>query len=535
MINERAIINVLIIGATLALLPFMVGSMLDVDYLPVLLLIAAFGVVVAFFFLKERLSMCPLLGLGTLGSLNFLPVPLRATHIAFLLLILYYISGYVAIRQKSVKLGRGILLLPIIVLTSIVLYHNPTVGLHVFGGKTEGGRPAVLLYLAVVGYFCAINMTPPSPTFLRRIPLYAVILTVVSSIPFVLTSFIPSLAPYVYYITDNVNVDAYLDTKAPSVSDSAEEGIGRLAILGSLGGVILNCILAYYPIGSWLRPNRWWVGILFLLALGCAIASGYRSTLTGFLFAMFVAAWCYYSWRSLFLPFFVAVFVLCFAVASANHLIDLPLDKLPLIAQRTLSFLPGDWSKDALESAKASNDFRKNIQDVYLREYFWKSPLFGNGFDIDTSEYERLNDAMLNRYSTDADYDQAKVFITGKLFHTGWLSVYDIVGGVGMVAFIFLGLAEIWLAGRLIFGRNAKRKSFLFPFYVWMTVSVTTTLFTFFTVFGDFAGAFTQFLIYGIALSQIYDLEASGKITEVSPARKNVSSFPALKGATVAS
>ena len=62
----------------------------------------------------------------------------------------------------------------------------------------------------------------------------------------------------------------------------------------------------------------------------------------------------------------------CFTLipaASSSKVIHLPTDKLPLIAQRTLSFLPGDWSEDALESAKASNEFRQDIQDVYMKEY----------------------------------------------------------------------------------------------------------------------------------------------------------------------
>ena len=56
----------------------------------------------------------------------------------------------------------------------------------------------------------------------------------------------------------------------------------------------------------------------------------------------------------------------------------------------------------------------------------------GNGFNINTKEYESYGDA-LRKGGEDPRYLQAKLFIEGKLFHTGWLSVYDSVGIVGFI------------------------------------------------------------------------------------------------------
>jgi hypothetical protein len=505
MINERSIINALIIGAALVFVPFLISSTLTIDYAPALAIGLLGGTALAFFFLRDTLCMWPLLGISISGSLNFLPIPLRAMHVFLILLFLYYITAYVAIRQKRVKLGNLSILVPILVVAAIVFYHNHNLGVKALGGKTEGGRPAILLLIAVFAYFCGINVSAPSVSFLKRIPIYCVILAAVSSIPFLLTTVIPSLAPYVYYITDNVNVGAYFESQ--SMESTEDEGIGRFAVFGSLGTTLQLYLLAKYPMATWLRPNRWWVAFLSLFCVGCTVISGFRSVFSSFFWTVLVASFCYYSWKSLLLPIVLVLGLLLFTVGSTDRIIALPLDKLPLIAQRTLSFLPGDWSDEALESAKTSNFFRQNIINVYMREDFWKSPWIGNGYDIDRDEYDRLNDAMKDGTEPDQDYIQAKLFITGKLFHTGWLSAYDLVGFVGCAAFVWLALTEIWLSMHFIFGRNADRSSPLFPLYVWIATSVTTQVITFFTVFGDFSSTFSSLCVYGIALSQLHDIE----------------------------
>lgn len=166
-----------------------------------------------------------------------------------------------------------------------------------------------------------------------------------------------------------------------------------------------------------------------------------------------------------------------------------------------------------------------------MKEYFWKSPWIGNGYDIDRDEYDRLQEAMQNGTEPDPDYLQAKLFITGKLFHTGWLSAYDLVGIIGSAAFVFLGFAEIWVAMRFVLGRRADRASPLFPLYVWVATSVTTQMITFFTVFGDFSGTFIALCVYGIVLSQLSDIEQENArvTTVVIPPPKRQVTFAGVK------
>jgi len=556
MVTERAIINFLIIGASFILVPFLVFSALTVDYhrfesyAPLLLLGGLVALAVAFFFLKETLSVWPLLCLGIAGSLNFLPLPLQATHIACILLICYYITGYVIIRLKRIKLGKTTFLWPILITTAIVLYHNHSLHLHVLGGETEGGKPAFLIYLTVVAYFCGINLAPPSVNFLSKVPLYSVIVTGLSCIPFFLTTYIPSLAPLLYSVTDTVNVEAYVNAQTSSGTGGE---LSRLGAFGALGEALQIYLLCHYPIGTWLRPERWWVVFLSLLCLVCVVASGYRNVLFSFALITMVATWGYYSWRSFFLPVGLFIVALIILVASNNNLIHLPENKLPIIAQRTLSFLPGDWDEEALEAAKASNDFRKNIIDVYIKEYMAKSPLIGNGFDINVEAFNNAGDALQGA-GVDNGYLQAKTFIEGKLFHTGWVSVYDCVGIIGFLAFIVLAWNEMVLTAHFVFGSKsdyryplfqfyvrllcnflfgskADRRSSLYPLYIWLLCTVFNMIVPFFTVFGDFKQTFMNLCVLGIVLSQLSDIENTTEVPIVLPERKREAEFPRLKGA----
>ena len=140
-----------------------------------------------------------------------------------------------------------------------------------------------------------------------------------------------------------------------------------------------------------------------------------------------------------------------------------------------------------------------------------KSPWIGSGFNIDAKEFNGWNQANKSVHGFDSKYAEAKLYIEGKMFHTGWISVYDIVGVIGAGAFIALGLNAIGVAGYFVFGPTADRRSSLFPLYVWLTCSTVSLMATFFAVFGDFGYTFPILCMYGIILSQLSDLRRSNE------------------------
>jgi hypothetical protein len=529
MVTERTIINALIIGASFFLVPFVVSETLTVgDYLPALFFAGLLALVIAFFFLKERLCMGPLLAGSISGGFNFFGMPLQAVHILCFLLILYYVTGYVVIKQRRIKLGKTALFWPSTIVVLIILYHNHDVKLGMLGGDTMGGKPAILIFLVYIAYFCGINIPTPPVSFFAKIPLYSVIITAISSIPYLVTTIFPGLAPYIYMFTTSVNVEAYVDTLA-SVNTTGP--LTKLAALGPLGFSLQLYLLCHYPIGTWLRPERWWIAGVSLICLILEASSGYRNVMFNFLLMTMVGAWCYHSWRSMILPIVAGLSLVGLVLASSNNLIQLPVRNLPIIAQRTLSFLPADWDEEAIDSAQSSNLFRKNIEDVYLKEYANRSPLIGNGFDIDKKEFEYYNGVMAKGQGIDPEYAQAKLFIEGKMFHTGWISVYDNVGILGMIAFIILGWSEIRMASRLMAGPRTDRKTALFPLYVWAQCNLVTMLVSYFAVFGSFQDTFSNFIIYGILLSHLLNIAKERDVPPVLSGPKKAVEFSGVNGA----
>jgi len=533
MLTERAIVNALIFAASLILVPYIISSTLTVDYLPAYLSCGLLAFFLCCFVLKDSLCMWPFLGGCISGTLNFLPLPLKATQVFCFLLVTYYITGYILIRQRPIKLGKTLFFWPIILITMILLYHNHAFNVRALGGGTEGSKPALLIYLVVLAYFCGINVITPSVTFVSKMPGLCVILAFVSALPFFLTTFIPGLAPFAYAITDNVNTDAYFnslagDTGAPTA------GIGRMLAFAPIAGPLQMYLICKYPIATWLRPERWWIIGLSLIALILVLQTGFRNVLFGFVLIYLIGTWCHYSWRSVFALAIPIIAAMAFVFVESNDLIDLPLDKLPLAAQRTLSFLPGDWDPEAIQTAEDSNGFRTNIINIYLKEDLHKSPWIGNGFDIDKGEYEYWQQYAQTRQMSpeEASYVQAKIFIMGKLFHTGWLSMYDAVGIIGSIAFITLGINVICLSGHFVFGSNADNRSSLFPLYMWLFIGNLASIITFFTVFGDFKETFMGWCISAIVLSHLSDLENASLLPAYTRESKTSVPFrPAVTGA----
>ena len=131
----------------------------------------------------------------------------------------------------------------------------------------------------------------------------------------------------------------------------------------------------------------------------------------------------------------------------------------------------------------------------------------------------------------DAEYTQSKLFIEGKLFHTGWISVYDIVGVIGSMAFIALGWNEIGITAHFIFGPKTNRRSSLFPFYVWILCNLVTNMVSYFTVFGDFPQSFMNLCVYAMVLSHLVDIENTTEVPIVLPGREAPAEFSRLSGA----
>ena len=409
MLTERSIINFLVWVGGLILGPYLVSSLLWGNLTPLYIVAGCLGLFFMFNIARDRLCIMPLAGYMMAGRIPLLPARMGFSDFGVIALIIYYLVAYVALRRTKMMTGPLFFFIPIMVVTAIVIYHDHDFGLRITGGGREGGRGPIFIVLASIAYLCGVSVNSPSPRFFWWTPIICAGMGALSSLPFTITTFFPSTAPFLYMFSDNINVGAY----TASVLDDG--GIVRNSGQASMGAMLVVLLLSYFPFYSLWRPNRWWVVALILLSLPLVIAGGFRSALATFGLMVLVAVACYSKWRVIFL-----IPVMAGGVFAATFLQNSHLVKLPEAAQRSLSFLPGDWDPEVAESAKSSNGFRDNIHKVYVQEELRKSPLFGNGLTYDSADFADYS--MLAQRDTADGYYSTKTFVTGKMFHIGWIS-----------------------------------------------------------------------------------------------------------------
>ena len=489
----------------LILVPFALTNALEGNTI-FLLVIGGFSFLLfVFFILKDAACALPILGIFFTGKLNFLPFGLTATAVFTIALIVYFFFAYFALKQRSLSSGPSFLFIPLLVITVIVAYHNRKVGLHAMGSDAEGSAMGLIMLLGSIAYICGASMSSPSNAFWARLPWYCTLMAVVSNMPNVLTTIFPSLAPYLYHLTDAVNVEAYRESLGMDIDVTRASG---LAGIGSFMEVFL---LAYYPIHTWWRPHRWWVPIMLMVCLIFTLSGGYRSLVVLFGLVLVLAMWCYYTWKSLFILPVALVLAYGLSLCAQSGLVPLPTS-----VQRSLSFLPGAWDSEAVASADASNAFRDNITKVYVSEELYKSPWIGTGFTFDTNLHDMYID--LARTSDTFDhYYMAKVFITGKTYHVGWISLYDMVGLIGGTAFIALAVNMIGMASRFV--RNqVDHQSPFFPLKVWIFCNIAHEFVAYFTLFGDIRYTFPEICAYCIVLVHLDRMERRENLKTTLPA-----------------
>jgi hypothetical protein len=498
LLTERSIINFLVWVGGLILGPYLAVSALEYNFLPLGVTLGACALVLIFGLLRDKMSLSPFIGGFWTGSFSFIPLHPGFDELAALAVIAYYVIAYAALQRKKVHTGPLFCFIPILILALIILYHEHSTAVRAAGGGREGGRPAIFILVAAITYLCGVSINSPSPRFLFWLPLWCVATAAVSAIPAVVTTFLPSTAPYFYVFSTNINITAYQSEILDTDSISRSQGLGRL------GAVVVIFLLSYFPFYTWWRPNRWWIAILALVCIPLVVMEGFRSDLATFGLTILVAAWCYSRWRALLLvpPLVIGVFLA--ALLQSAHIIHLPKS-----AQRGLSFIPGDWDPDVLSSTLSSNEFRDKILKVYLAEDVTKSPLLGNGVSYDAAEFERYNTLALYHDTPDGYYS-TKIYVTGKIFHSGWMSLYDAVGIVGFAAYVFLTGGLIWATGRMIFRKDADHTSPLFPLKVWMFCNILPSFIGYFAVYGDFKVTFPGLCYYAILWTQLDRLEKFG-------------------------
>jgi hypothetical protein len=466
--TEKVIFALIALG-TFLLAPLLTNEFLNGNTLPVVLI---FGLGLIFAFRDQCWILIPL-SLPLTGSLNILPIKFSPLELSILLALVYVLLQIIFTESRLIRLGPKELYLPLLLIASILLYHwvsGGDLGLNMFGGRNSGGRRFFSILLGMVSLPALLYFPLEKSPWLSRVPLLYLLGSLIEFIPFAASSFVPSYAPYIYRFYSTVNLETY----ANSVS-FIENPITRVEQVARVCLALQLVLFCYFYPRNWLKPTRWFVAPLSILLFLATAWSGFRSSLFNYVVATGTALFLRSRWLVL-LCFPLVGGLLVFLILGQGELFH-----LPLTIQRTLSPFPGKWNREVLMSTESSNDFRSNIQNVYVAEFMDKAGWLGSGYKYD-AQYMADREGAIGTMVLEASGDaQARSFITARDHHVGWVAVHHVMGWIGSGAFVLLCLGSLFYVWpRVLYPHSGDVPAE----QVWAIALITQSILGFFIVFG---------------------------------------------------
>jgi hypothetical protein len=352
--------------------------------------------------------------------------------VAFVGLLFAVINRAVSANERFVS--EPSITKPLLVLTGVVVATGLLTGgfgVQMLGSGQYGGKRYFFFLAAVAGYFVLTS---------RRIPPHRVGL-------YLALFFLPGLT---YALTDMAILGGpkydfmfYFFAPDSALLGTALEGptspfahAMRFSELSMVGTALYGYLLARYGIRGLLDLTRPWRLLFLLVALAAGLLSGFRSFVL--LGALTFVILCYLEGlhRTRFLPAFLGLTLLGGAVMLPQA------EKLPMMVQRSLSFLPGKFDLATREGAQGSVDWRLEMWRQVLPDV--PKHLFrGKGWGIDAREF-------FTTIELGEAGNLAGMILAGD-YHNGPLSVLMPFGIYGAIAFIWF-----LIAGLRVLHRNWK-------------------------------------------------------------------------------
>jgi len=472
-LTAQKVVIALIALASFIFSPYLIIELLNGNSVPLGTLLALGALLLFVFALGEKCWLSIPLCLPMGGSLNILPVKFSPHEISILLVIGYVIIQFIMTNRRALTFGPAYIWAPLLLIAAILIYHETKggkIGLNMFGGQGAGGRKTFTILCGMLSLPAILWFKSPGENWLRAIPFLYLIGSLTDFIPFVATSFAPSLAPAVFRIYSSVNLDAFSSTLAGANSE-----LVRVGAVGPVCQAIQLVLLCYFRPKEWIRPSRFFVPILSFLALIGTIWGGFRSALFNYLLVSFSSLFFMVRWTALFTIPAIALLITVLVLGQGS------LFDLPLTMQRTLSPFPGKWSRIATDSADSSNDFRDAIKKTYKEEFMDESGMFGSGYKYSSAfMVSRAQDFYTKNVMADPNA-QSRDFITARDHHVGWVAAHHPIGTVGLCLFIFLCLGSLFFVLSNILSIDVSQIS---PQRCWSSALVIQIVVSYFTVFG---------------------------------------------------
>ena len=355
------------------------------------------------------------------------------------------------------------------------------IGFRALGSQNMGGKSYFYLAAAVAGYFALSS---------RAIEQHRVRLCVALFFLPGMTAIIGRLAqaagPSASFLFAFFPPDS--DPYALGIDQAFELGVTRTSGIVTLAMAIFSWVLARHGIAGVFNFTRPWRMAILVAAVILGTLGGFRSAVL-LMATIFLVLFCLEKlWGSrIFL-------ILLLGTTLGGALLVGFADKLPLVVQRSLSFLPVEIDPQTRNDAQGSTEWRLDMWKVVLPQvpqYFFK----GKGYKISGDELFLSQESMFRGLS--AQWDEAALVSD---YHNGPLSVLIPFGIWGLAAFVWLlGTGARFLYTSFRDGAPELRRinAFLLALFL-------ARILFFFFVFGTFRGDlyhFTGILGLSVALN----------------------------------
>jgi hypothetical protein len=350
----------------------------------------------------------------------------------FIWMLFAFIGFGFAVVNRFTSADKRFISLPsvnwsLLALLAVVLgtaYLRGGMGMRIFRSGQQGGKAYFYIIAAVLGYFALIS---------QQIPKNRVGLAVSTFFLSGLTSLVPNLA---YLGGPGFEFLFYL---FPPVY-ALEQVVADYSVTNTLSRA-LGVTYASIALYSWLMARYGLRGIfnvtkplrltLFLLAVIGILFSGYRSYVLLFLFTITAQFFAEKLFRLRVILIGGASLIMVGAVLMLTS------DRLPLVVQRSISFLPVSIDPSIRARADSSSDWRFKMWQEVL-PMVPKYLLMGKGFAVDPTELELAIHGSSHGFGPSYSW----ALLSGS-YHSGPLTLIVPLGLWGFAAFVWFAIASI--------------------------------------------------------------------------------------------
>jgi O-antigen ligase len=350
-----------------------------------------------------------------------------------------FLIGDVVLRRTRLNVGNRFDVLMIAGFMGILTWHgvHDRFGMQFLGSTIWGGHNYVNVYLGLVAFF-VVQSIPTKSKIWGKLPYLVLAVATFDLIIAVITTVAPASVYVIYPFYSAVSTSGFEEAVTGTTTDIT----GRIAAFGNFGFVLILIVLASIRLTQILYPQNFFRLVCLVTGFVAALFSGFRSAVINAIIGFFAAGIRDLKYGVVILLPFLAVIL--FALSFINSQVV----QLPKQVQRSLAFFPAHWDADMVSDARASNDFRLRIWNLWTTDYFPANPWLGRGFGF-RSEWSK---ADVSTYRGATDYRQ--MVETGNI-HNGFFASLDTFGIVGTIFFIIWNLRLLARAFRLPTGKNS--------------------------------------------------------------------------------